>query len=133
MAAPALLLGLPAWLWKMAAGMYAAHLGLQGFEAYGRYGLGKRQIAAGIRGQEIQAGMGEREEERYDKIMKQLLGISKEKTKKEQETELLRVLEAGRTRQTGLVMAMMQSMINRPSARFTTYGGPPTSMMGVLR
>ena len=131
--AASLLAAVPAWLWKLAAGLYAAHEVAKIGGMYGEYKLGQKQITAGVEGQKLQAAAGKMESEKYDKLVAQLLGMRKEESRKEQETELIRALESGATRQTGLVMAMMQAMASQGPTGFENRGAPMGSIVSLLR
>lgn len=131
----ALLAAIPKWLWVLAAGLYGGHLGLQGLGAYGQYGLGKRQIAAGVEGQRIQAGMGRREEEKMNALVKQLLSMKKTEKRETRELETLRMLEAGRERESMTLMNLMQAMAGIGTQVAGAAGGSatPSSYLSLLR
>lgn len=125
------LFGVPWLIWKLAAAAYGAHLGLQGLTAYGQYGLGKRQIAAGVRGQELQAGIGREEEKRMDALVKQLLAHTEKGKAESREFEMLKMLMSGAQQQTMMTTTLMQAAGQRPVR--TGYAPPPASLMSLLR
>lgn len=126
-----LIFGLPSLLVKLAAALYGGHLALQGATAVGQYGLGKRQIAATVKGQKTQADVGRREEERMKELMNQLLSMQGEQTAENREFDLLRMLLGGAQQQQINTSSLIQAVGQRPARVGSSL--PPASLMSLLR
>lgn len=137
MAIPAVIAGVATWkLITAVAGLYGTHLGLQGAEALGQYGIQKRQIEAAVRGQQLQAGVGKREEKRMGALVEKLLAFRKSEKKESRRVESVRMGEASRERQTAVLMGLMQSMAglgSQVASRSGGGGGVPSSYLSLLR
>lgn len=120
-------------LLKIGLPLLAADFALKGYKEVKGVGIQEKQMGLLQKQMQQKSKIGKMEAERYDKILKQILGLRKEETKKAQETELVQALEAGRTRQTGMIMAMLQALSSQSPTGFATRGGPSSSMVGLLR
>jgi hypothetical protein len=68
-----------------------------------------------------------------EKTIQQLLGIRKGERQAEQQTELMRSIGEGRTRQTALMLAVLQSMMGNAPQPLETRGFPPSSIVSLIR
>jgi hypothetical protein len=127
----ALLAAVPKWLWALAAGLYGAHEVAKMGEMYGQYSLGKKQIAAGLKGQEFQAAIGKREERRMNELITQLLAMRTKERTETRELDLLKMLTGGTQQQSLLATTLMQAVGQRPVG--TGYVPPSNSMVSLLR
>lgn len=128
---PAVIAGVPIWLWKLAAAMYGGHLALKGAGALGQYGLGKRQIEAAMQTQLAQSAIGKREEKRTGELITQLLAHTAKGKAESREFEMLKMLMSGAQQQSMMVTTMMQAAGQRPVK--TGYAPPPSSLVSLLR
>lgn len=128
---PAVIAGVPLWLWKLAAGLYGVHLAGKAAGGVGRYSIGKKQIAAGLRGQEYQAAIGKREEKRMNELITQLLAMRGKEKRETQEFDILRMLISGGQQQSMMATMLMQAAGQRPAR--TGYAAPSASLVSLLR
>lgn len=124
------LLGLSAAaLWKIAAGMFGAKLAVDLGLGLRGYGIQKQHIKAGLKGQELQAGIGRREERRMNQLITQLLAHTTKEKAEGRELDVLKMLVGGAQQQNMMLTALTQ--MQRPAR--TGYAAPSASLMSLLR
>lgn len=129
--AAALLSQIPKWLWILAASLYGTHEVAKLAQMGGQYGLGKKQIAAELKGREYQAAIGKREEKRMNELMTQLLSMRGKEKRETQEFDILRMLMSGGQQQSMMTTMLMQAAGQRPAR--TGYAAPSASLVSLLR